>query len=328
MMGKNRLENIRLENECFCLQIGRNCVAESLVHKATGTECLMTGEEIALFSLTEERPYNNEIKLAYPNKRTTFQANRVRLEGDKLIVGFELVTFEAVVEVKITPTYIAFVLVDFIIKPGDFGHLAMTPPPVYEFRVLQLPVRDRKYFGEWLNVTWDEQVAVNVLATSPYTRIDSERRKNYHIMSTDTLRDIQLKGCGVALIVTSGPQLLDAIEDVENDYNLPRGVQSRRSSQINASAYWTAEVNPTNVEEHISYALQGGFRMMQINYSSMFKEAGWYSYCGDYDFREEYPEGMEDLRKMLQRIKDAGITPGFHFLHTHIGVKSLCNSGC
>ena len=316
------MESIRLENERFCLQIGNNCVAESLVHKATGTECLMTGENIALFSLTEERPYNNEIKLAHPNKRTTFQANRVRLQGNQLIVGFELVTFEAIVEVKITSSYIAFHLVDFIIRPEDFGHLALTPPPVYEFRVLQLPVRDRKYFGEWLNVTWDEQVAVNLLATSPYPRIDSERRRGYRIMSADTLRDIRLKDCGAALIVSTESELLDVIEDVEVDYDLPRGVQSRRCSRINASAYWSSEVNPTNVTEHISYALQGGFRMMLINYAAIFKEVGWYSYAGDYDFREEYVNGIEDLKKMLQRIKEAGIVPGFHFLHTHIGIKS------
>lgn len=315
-------ERIRLENEQFCLEIGRDCVAESLVHKATGTECLVTGENVALFSLTEERPYNNEIKLAHPNKRTTFQANRVRLEGDKLIVGFELVTFEAVVEVKTAPAYMGFTLVDFIIRPEDFGNLALTPPPIYEFRVLQLPVKDRAYFGEWLNVVWDETVAVNVLATSPYTRIEADPRKGYRILSGDTLRDIRLKGCGAALIVSSAQEFLDAVEAVEVDYDLPRGVQSRRGSQINASIYWSADVNPGNVEEHIAYALQGGFRMILINYCALFREAGWYSYCGDYDFRPEFPEGIEDLRKMLQKIKDAGITPGIHFLHPHIGIKS------
>ena len=59
-------------------------------------------------------------------------------------------------EVKIASSYIAFQLVDFIVWSEDFGELAMTPPPVYEFCVLQLSIRDRKYFGEWLNVIWDE----------------------------------------------------------------------------------------------------------------------------------------------------------------------------
>lgn len=313
---------IRLENEQFCLVLGSDCKGESLIHKATGEECLVQGEKMALFSLTEERPYNNEIKLAHPNKRTIFQANRVRLEGDKLIVGFELVTFEAIVAVKVAPRYIAFTLEDFIIKPEDFAGLFMSPPPVYEFRVLQLPVKNRKYFGEWLNVSWDEQVAVNVLATSPYTRIDAERREGYRIMTADTLRDVKLKGHGGALIVSGADELLDAIEDVENDYDLPKGVQSRRGDKINASAYWTSNVTPQNVEEHIAYAKQGGFRMMLIYYPSIFIEHGAYKSTGDYDFREEYPNGIEDLKGMLAKIKAAGITPGFHFLQTHIGIES------
>ncbi len=320
-MSKN-FNNIILENKEFCLTIGSDCIAESLIHKATGTECLLQGEEIPLFSLTEERPFNNEIKLAHPNKRTIFQANRVRLEESKLIVGFELVGFEAIVDVKVTDTYMAFELEDFIIYPENFGRLKLTPPPVYEFRVLQLPVKNRSRFGEWLNVSWDDTVAVNVLATCPYTRIDTERRKDCRIMYGDALRDVRLKHCGAALIVAAPDKLMDAIEQVEIDYNLPRGVESRRSKAINASAYWAYDINPSNVDEHIAYAKQGGFRMMLIYYQAIFVEGDWWCYNGNYDFREEYPRGLEDVKEMLTRIKAAGITPGLHFLQTHIGGKS------
>lgn len=316
------MENIRLENEQFYLVLDSNCKAKSLVHKKTGTECLAIGEEFSLFSLTEERPYNNEIKLAHPNKRTVFQANRVHMEDGKLIVGFELVRFEAIVAIRVTDSYMGFELEDFMIHPGDFGHLAMTPPPVYEFRVLQLPIRNREHFGEWLNVSWDDTVAVNVLATCPYTRIDAERRKDYRILYADALRDVQLKQSGAALIVAAPEELLTIVEQVETDYNLPKGVESRRSKQMNASAYWTFDINPSNVEEHIAYAKQGGFRMMLIYYQAMYIEGRHWCYNGNYDFREEYPNGIEDLKEMLKKIKNAGITPGLHFLQTHIGTKS------
>lgn len=91
---------IFIENEKFCLKLNEFCVVQSLVHKATGEECLDLSESLPLFSITEERPYNNEIKLAHPNKRTVFNANRVKREGDILFVGFELVTFEAKVLIK------------------------------------------------------------------------------------------------------------------------------------------------------------------------------------------------------------------------------------
>ena len=120
--------SIIIENSYLRLEISDDCIATSLVCKQTGEECLEQGKNIPLFSLTEPRPYNNEIKLAYPNKRTTFNANRVRREGDDLIVGFELVTFEARVRVDIKDTYIDFTLVDFILKYEDFISLIVLIP--------------------------------------------------------------------------------------------------------------------------------------------------------------------------------------------------------
>ena len=312
---------IILENPQFRLVIGSDCIAKSLVHKKTGQECLDPEEKVALFSVTQPRPFNNEVKLAYPNKRTTFQANRVRQEGDKLIIGFEIISYEAVVEVRITPAYMAFRLVDFLIKPQDFGHLRITPPPVESFRLLQLPVKYRKNFGQWLNVSWDETVAVNVLATSPYAVIDAERRRDSHVMTADALREVKLRGTEAALIVTEPENLLDAIDVLEQDYDLPRGVQSRRDPKLRISSYRPLGMTPDNVDEHIRYCKQCGYGMMTIYYVDFCKAERYY-YCGDYDLKPVYTDGLESVRKMVAKIKAAGIIPGFHFLHTHIGLKS------
>ena len=137
------MNNIVIENKRFALTLGEDARALSLILKENGEECLDTSEGIAFFSLTEERPYNNEIKLAHPNKKTTFQANSLTLEGDKLIIGFELIAFKAVVKVKKTDDYISFELEDFLLKPETFGGLMMSPPPVYEMLPqLRLTVRE------------------------------------------------------------------------------------------------------------------------------------------------------------------------------------------
>lgn len=325
MKSENTLDNtydIIIENGLMRLVVGPDCIAKSLIHKPTGEECLYVGEEIALFSVTQERPFNNEVKLAHPNKRTVFQANRLRREGNKLIAGFEITPYEAVIEVKEAQKYIDFSLTDFIVQPSHYGGLRMSPPPVSEFRILQLPVRNRENFGEWLNVSWDDRAAINVLATSPYTRIESERRRGYRVMTSDAVRGIKLKGTGAALIVSEPDNLLDAIATLEDDFDLPRGAQSRRGDMINASAYWSANINPNNVDEHIAYAKKGGFRCMLLYYTCMFKEKGGYGLNGDYDYNDAYPNGRDDLKNMVDRIKCAGITPGLHFLHTHIGMLS------
>ncbi len=280
---------------------------------------------MALFSLTQERPYNNEIKLMNPNKRTTFAANRVRRDGDKLIVGFEVVAFEAVVEIKEKDDYVAFTFVEFIVPEDAYGVgcQIIDPPPILEFRLLQLPIAKRERFGEWLNVNWDDNVAINVLSTSPHTFIDSETRKDCYIMYAQAERRVKLLGTGAALIVASPDKLLDCIESVEEDYDLPLGVKSRRSDDIDASIFWTANLNPSNVDEHIEYAKKGGFKRMLIYYSVFFKETGSYLLEGNYDIRDDYyPNGLEDIKALLKKIKDAGIVPGIHMLHSHIGVKS------
>lgn len=313
--------NIIIENELFKLSIGEDCIVQSLIYKPNGEECLEQNQDIALFSILEKRPFDNEIKLSHPNKRTVFQANRVRREGDKLIVGFETLRFEAVVKINVQSQYISFGLEDFIMYEADYA-LAMDLPPVEEFRILQLPIKEREHFGEWLNVCWDEKVAVNVLATSPYPRIDSERRKGYYVMYADAMKDIKLRGCEAALIVSSPDDLLDCIAKIEEDYDLPRGVESRRGEFINSSAYWSFDVNPTNVDEHIEMAKKLGFRMMLLYYRAVFKEEPVYQLCGNYDLNDEYVNGYNDLKDMLNKIKSAGIKPGIHFLHTHIGLKS------
>ncbi|MDD2938962.1 MAG: hypothetical protein PHS25_11830, partial [Proteiniphilum sp.] len=166
--NKSEKSDIIIENEQFKLVIGRNAIAKSLVLKSNNEECLMKGENIAIFSVTQERPYHNEIKLAHPNKKTTFPADTIYREGDKLIVGFELIPYQAIIQIKETPAYVGFSLYDFITDGIYPGYLKITPPPASEVTILQLPIRDRKNFGEWLNVSWDHKAAVNVLGTDAY----------------------------------------------------------------------------------------------------------------------------------------------------------------
>ena len=310
------------ENQMFCLKLNDNCCAESLVNKKTGEECLKQGERIPFFSISEQRPYNNEIKLAYPNKHMTFHANRVRKDKNTLIVGFELVEFEAVVEFEVKESYIAFLLKEFITKPEHYGILYIDYPPVESFRMIQLPIVRRERFGEWLGVTWDDKVAVNVSATSPEVKIDYEKRDDFDIFYAETFKSIKLKGCSAVLIAAETDEFLNTIEKVETDYNLPSGVRSRKSDMINASSYWVNGLTPDNVDTHIKYAKEGGFRTMLIHYSSVVDGNEAYWYLGNYALDDMYGD-LDGLKKMLDKIKAAGITPGIHTLHSHIGQKSM-----
>ncbi|MCK5802903.1 MAG: hypothetical protein KAI66_08725 [Lentisphaeria bacterium] len=316
----NKTPDVTIENGQVRLVITSDGIAKSLVFKPTNTECLIQGKRIPISTITEPRPYQNEVKLAYPNKKTTFKSNAIRQEGDKLTIGYELIPWEATVRVKIAEDYIAFSL-EALNLTEPYG-ITMTEPPVSEMWFLRLPVRERGHWGDWLNVIWDEEVAVNVLGAGPCANADSEEGEGYRILQAGTDEKVKLTGVTAALITCAKDELLDKIATVEEDYGLPHGVASRRHDLYTASYYWTATVNPTNVDEQIEYAKMGGFRLMNIYYPSFLESRG-YRLIGNYDvYRQEYPNGKADLKAMLTKIKEAGITPGCHFLHSHIGRDS------
>ncbi|NLN29642.1 MAG: hypothetical protein GX158_00145 [Bacteroidales bacterium] len=312
--------DIIIENDQARLVISADGTTKSLVYKPGNTECLVRNRKIPFSTITEPRPYQNEVKLAYPNKKTTFKSNRVRKEGNKLIIGYELIPWESTVSFRITADYIAFTLEGFSLTE-PYG-ITMTEPPISEMWFLRLPVKNLGHWGDWLNVVWNDKVAVNVLAAEPCANVDSEEGEGYRILQAGVDEKVRLTDVTAVLLTCAKDQLLDKIAVIEKDFGLPDGVASRKSDLYNASYYWTSNITPLNADEHIKYALMGGFRLMNIYYPAFLESRG-YRLIGNYDvYRSEYPNGKDDLKAMLKKIKDAGITPGCHFLHSHIGRDS------
>lgn len=317
--------DVVLENAHMRLTLGDDAVVKSLVVKPSGAECVDSTERLPLFSVTQDRPFNNEIKLTYPNTETTYSANRVRRDGDNLIVGFEIAPYEACVRVKEASGYLLFELAGFIVKPTDYGSLTMKLPPVRSFRLVQIPLKDRDNFGDWLNVMWDDKAATAVVAAEPMTVINGVRRNGFHLFTADVCRDLKLVGAKAAIVSSETKRFLKCLSDMEDGCGLPNGVKSRQSPKMNASIYWSASITPKTVDEHIALAKQGGFTMMSLYYPCVVKGAGndiGYGGIGEYELRDEYVNGLSSLTEMLDKIKAAGITPGLHVLQTFIGFKS------
>src|SRR5690625_2842718 len=66
-------EDVVIENDDFKLVIGSNAIPKSLLSKSTGEECLMMSNSIPISTITQQRPYQNEIKLAYSCDEKTFK---------------------------------------------------------------------------------------------------------------------------------------------------------------------------------------------------------------------------------------------------------------
>jgi len=309
--------DIVLENPEFALVIGADATVKSLVHKPSGEECLLAGINVPAFAITQYRPYDNELQLSYPAKSKTFPAKSVLRKGDQLIVEFELVSHIATIGLKITDSYIGFSLEKLDYRIEDYGIKRVTA--VDEFTILQLPVKDRVHFGDWLNVIWDKNVAVNLLATGPSAKIDGFVNPGYHLLQGSAIRDVKIIGTGCALITTRTSKLLDRIQQVEEDYGLPAGVQSRKRDAYKWS-YYELRGNGKllqTIDRNIEYALQGGFRMMVVYWTDFAEGAGHFKW------RKEFPDGIEDLKVIVSKIKAAGLVPG---LHMHYSKASLTDS--
>lgn len=295
---------IVIENAEMRLVLGSNGKALSLKHKPTGQECLVKGTDVPLCSITEYRPYDNEYFLTFPAKEKILASDTIYRVGNELKVGFEFSAYTATIQLNITDSYIGFTLKDLDYTIEKFGEKRKTE--IDEFTLLQLPVHKRKYFGEWLNVVWDKDVAVNVLATDQYAKIDGFKEGRTIRLSAGMENVVKLKGVGAALITTSKDKLLDRIDQLEKDYNLPRGVESRRCEAYKYSYYELRDVTPENIDEHIAYAKQGGFHVMVIYYPDFATS------MGHFPWRSTFPNGMADLQTITRKIKEAGMIPGFH----------------
>ncbi len=313
--------DVVIENPRMRLVLGDDARAKSFVVKSTGDEMLDVTEDIPVFSVVQDRPFNNEVKLLFANKRTEFRADRLRREGNFLYVGFELISYEAKIAITERPDYVLFELVDFPLGPKGANGLKMTYPPVDVMRILNLPVRSRKNFGDWLNVSWDDKSTVALFAAEPYTWIENSRRHGFRLMTAEAHRDLKLRGAKAVLLASDTPSFLDAMDVAEHELDLPHGVESRRDKSASASIYWTSNINPENVDEHIALAKKGGFRNMLIYYSSVTDQKNW-SYIADYKPHPLFPKGYESIRRMLDKIKAAGISPGLHILQTFIGFNT------
>ena len=314
-------EDVTVETKAFRLVIGADATAKSLVVKPTGEEMLEPREGIPVFATTQIRPFNNEIRLVQQAKRTTYPANRIRREGDLLYVGFETAPYEVAVRVTETESgYAAFKVERMISNTTDehqYYHWNLDVPPVDSFRLLQLPIRDRANFGDWLNVMWDGKGVVGVMGGTPYMDVDNERRWGFHRLTVESLKDYGVTN-GVAILAAAPTKdaFLGQVDAAEADFGMPRGVKSRRDSRLNASIYWTTDIRPENVDEVLAYMRQGGLRMLLIYHPALIK-AKHYDTLPDYEWDNGWND--ETFSAAIRKFNAAGIMVGMHTLQTFIG---------
>ena len=168
---------------------------------------------------------------------------------------------------------------------------------------------------------WDEKAFAGVFGGTPYMDVDNERRHGFRKLTVESLKDFGVtNGVAVLAVASEKNAFLDQIDAAERDLGLPRGVQSRRDSRLNASLYWTSgDFTPANVDEILAYMRQGGFRMLLVYFPGVIK-AKDYVELPDYSFGNGWDAAK--LTAAIDRFHQEGISVGLHTLQTFIGIKS------
>ena len=305
--------DVVLENATMRLCLSSEGYAVSLKDKISGQECLDTvSAHLPLCTLTQNRPYDNENFLMFPARPTVFPSNRISYDGSSLFVEFENTADIAVIGVDIKDDYIAFSLDRIDYRLEKIGVKRRTEIDALTF--LQLPVLRREHVGEWLNTTWDSQSGVCLMGVNPQTRIDSYTDRAGLVLWAGSDVNVSLTGTAASLVVASGDDMLSRIDEVEKDYGLPRGVQSRRSGKYRCSYYELRDVTTANIDEHIKNALAGGFKTIVIYYPD-------FAYtCGQFLWNENFPGEIDDLKEITSKIRHAGLVPGFHIHYSKVSI--------
>lgn len=312
VLGRAASADVVIENRYVRLELSDDAQVRHLVYKPTGEECLAPGADAPAFAAVDYRAF-------VPAKVTP--ARTIRRDGDKLIVTFEPLVTVATFRLKITDDYIGFQL-EQIGGPGSYGDQKAwyseyneETQPFEELRMLQLPLRERGKFGAWLNVDWNDTLAVNLLATDPYMDIQATAAPNMRTLWGSMWPEVKTTPVGMALIVAPPDQLLTQIGKLEADYGLPHGAASRMSADVRQSCWEIQDpLTPGNVDRIIDYAHRAGIRQIQV-YHHAFAKSG-----GHFAWRDEYPHGAEDVRAAVKRMTDAGLTVGVHIHFNKAGV--------
>ncbi len=285
------------------LEIGADGLVKSLKDKDSGTEYVWTGEAMPVASVYRagqmavgsQEAYGEFEVPAYRGGQC-LPASAVSLAGDRLTIRFAGADVTATYQVTTKPHYLAFKL------------LSLTADSIIDrIDLLQLRIRRLPFLGPWIDVAYDDQFGICLCAGNIRTNAGMSRHPQYVEMRALATRDVALEGATAVLFGCPSPKdrFLDVMGIIERDFQMPSGAKNRRRPAQDYSYLWCYPT-PDNVDQYIALAKRAGFRMILFSYTSVTQGAGHFL------FNKQFPNGIDDLKKVTGRIRSAGLAVGIH----------------
>ena len=292
-----------LQTQDLRLEIGADGLVKSLTARPTGTEYAWTAAPMPIASVyrggqmavNSQEDYG-EFEVPVYRGGECLPASAVSLASDKLTIRFAGADVMATYQVTTEPHYLAFKLLSLA---GD--------SIIDRIDLLQLRLRRLPYLGPWIDVAYDDRFGICLCGGNIRTNAGMTPSPEYVEMRAMATRDVALEGATAVLFGCPSPRekFLDVMEIVERDFHMPAGAKNRRSPVQDYSYLWCSPTT-ANVDQYIALAKRAGFRMILFSYMDFTQGAGHFR------FNQQFPNGIDDLKTVTDRIRGAGLAVGMH----------------
>jgi hypothetical protein len=216
-------------------------------------------------------------------------------------------------------------VVDYAVQPA--GHwLAFTVRSIRGSRperltLLTLAPAISETVGPRLCAAYDREVLVGLMALNLQTACGA--RPAPKVALTASAQDApgpRLEGSGAALVVCPTERYKAIAQDASHAFGLPlnetaEGVPVKDSELVRGS-YFFLGFGEADIERLLAYCRQAGFRQV------MLPSGAWCSSVGHYSINEQqFPGGVETLRRSLERLHREGILVGMHCFASKIAKR-------
>jgi hypothetical protein len=205
----------------------------------------------------------------------------------------------------------------YAVEPGDDWTLLRlegvegTRPQRLTF--CQVPVKVTAHVGPRLNIAWDEEVAVCLMAATRQPDCGAARGDGVTTLRA-TLQDgpgPKLEGGAVALIVAQREAIEERLRQASHAFGLltnegADGVPAKRT-ELPRGSYWFLGCGEADADKLIAYCRQTGFRQV------MLSSGAWCTKVGHYELNTSaFPEGEKSLKRFVDKLHAAGVLVGMH----------------
>ncbi|NQT89174.1 LamG domain-containing protein, partial [bacterium] len=274
-------ELLNLETRWATMSIGDDGTVLSLKEKGSGRELIAQRQPVLAVQQTTGR---------------RLHARRLRRRGALLVADFPRGTGSAAVRIEAKDQY--FIVTLAAVDVADVAGVAF----------FQLSAEPDEYIGHMAGLASDDRSGVCLRSLGLEVGVSLSGRPPR--LQAAVAVGHGLVGHRVGLAAGPRASLIEMLRSMAEDEAVPRshcGGPWSMGAEETRGSYLFANLAARDTDAWIELARRGGFTNIHLH--------GWWATLGHYEPRKAYfPNGLNDMKATAERIRAAGLKPGFHTL--------------